>query len=118
MSYITSIGIANPKHQLNQASIANFMVKVMQLGSEDERKLRAVFRMSGIETRHSVLSDYGREQDFEFYPNQMANAFPSTSERLEVYEKYAVHLSADAASRCLQPLSIDRQEITNAVRHL
>ena len=115
MSYITSIGIANPEHQLNQASIANFMVKAMQLGSEDERKLRAVFRMSGIETRHSVLSDYGREQDFEFYPNQTTSAFPSTSERLEVYEKYAVDLSADAASRCLQPLSIDRQEITHLV---
>lgn len=58
MSYITSIGVANPPHQLKQSVVAEFMVRAMQLTEEDARKLKALFRTTGIETRHSVLEDY------------------------------------------------------------
>lgn len=57
MSYITSIGTANPENKIPQSTIANFMVKAMNLGADDERKLRALHRMSGIENRYSVLTD-------------------------------------------------------------
>ena len=117
MSYITSIGIANPSNKLKQTSIANFMVKVMQLNADEERKLRALYRMTGIDTRYSVLSDYGRDGDFEFYPNQLnSNAFPTTRQRLELYQKNAVHLSAEAAVQCLNKIpAFDHNAITHLV---
>ncbi len=117
MSYITSIGIANPSNKLSQTAIANFMVKAMQLNADEERKLRALYRKSGIDTRYSVLSDYGRNSDFEFFPNQLTSAaFPTTRQRLELYQKYAVHLSAEAAVQCLHNMqAFDRNAITHLV---
>ncbi|MFM8739344.1 MAG: type III polyketide synthase [Cytophagales bacterium] len=117
MSYITSIGIANPVHKLSQSSIANFMAKVMRLEADEERKMRALYRMTGIDTRHSVLADYGRERDFEFYPNQPTEGeFPSTRQRLQLYQRHAVHLSADAALQCFNKIpTFDRDAITHLV---
>ena len=102
MSFITSIGTAVPTHQLDQASIAGFMAKAMQLGSDDARKLKVLFRATGIETRYSVLDDYGKTSDFHFYENTVGmEPFPSTKRRLELYQRHALALSLDAVSKCL-----------------
>lgn len=115
MSYITSIGTANPENKIAQSTIADFMVKAMALGTDDERKLRALHRMSGIETRYSVLTDYGRTQDFEFYPNT-TESFPSTKHRLALFQKHAVHLSVSATQKCLSSITdLKRSEITHLV---
>jgi predicted naringenin-chalcone synthase len=115
MSYITSIGTANPENKIAQTTIADFMVKAMALGADDERKLRALHRMSGIETRYSVLTDYGRTQDFEFYPNTN-ESFPSTKHRLALFQKHAVHLSVSAIQKCLSSVTdLKKSEITHLV---
>lgn len=115
MSYITSIGTANPENKIDQGTIANFMTKAMKLGTDDERKLRALHRMSGIETRHSVLTDYNRVEHFEFYPNN-GEAFPSTKQRLALFRKHAVHLSVSASEKCFSKRTeLKRSEITHLV---
>lgn len=115
MSYITSIGIANPEHQIEQTAIANFMVKAMKLSEDDERKLRALHRMSGIETRYSVLNDYSKTEHFEFYSNT-SDAFPSTKQRAELFQKHAIHLATLSAEKCLSQIAdIKRSEITHLV---
>ncbi len=115
MSYITSIGTANPENKIPQNAIANFMVKAMSLGTDDERKLRALHRMSGIETRHSVLSDYGRTTDFEFYSNYV-DSFPATKQRMALFQKHAIHISISAAEKCLAKLSeLKRSEISHLI---
>jgi alpha-pyrone synthase len=87
----------------------------MNLGSDDERKLRALHRMSGIETRHSVLTDYGRTQDFEFYPNS-DESFPSTKQRLALFQKHAVHLSVSASEKCFAKINdLKRSEVTHLI---
>ena len=103
MSYITSIGIANPENKIEQSTIADFMVKAMALNADDERKIRALHRMSGIGTRHSVLTDYGRNHSFEFYPND-DEPFPTTKQRLVLFRKHAVHLSVSASEKCLSKI--------------
>jgi len=55
MSFITAIGTANPENKFSQSTIADFMVRAMQMDEQGARKLRALFRMTGIETRHSVI---------------------------------------------------------------
>lgn len=117
MSFVTSIGTANPAHALPQSKIADFMVHAMQLGNDDARKLRAVFRASGIDTRHSVLEDYGRTADFNFFENSPAlEPFPSTRRRLELYRRHALALSLEAVQHCLSRIpDLRRDAITHLV---
>lgn len=118
MSYITAIGTATPPHQFSQSVIADFMVKAMHLDDDDAKKLRALYRATGIESRYSVLADYGRSGDYEFYANSGdLNPMPSTKRRLEFFRKHAVELSCEAALRALHSLGPDvsPKEITHLV---
>lgn len=97
MSYITAIGTANPANRFCQSMIADFMLRAMRLGNGDARKLKMIFRASGIAYRHSVLEDYGKVSDFTFYPNTSdLEPFPGTAMRLEVFRRHALDLSTDA----------------------
>jgi len=117
MSYITSIGTANPDFCFRQEAIANFMVKAMNLKAEEARKLRALFRATGIESRYSVLSDYGREIGFEFFTdNELVEPFPSTRQRMEVFKKQALDLSLAAVRQCGEKIpSLAIKEITHLI---
>ncbi len=103
MSYITSIGVAVPENRFTQESLGAFMAQSMQLDYENSRKLHVLFRSSGISSRHSVLTDYGRTRDFTFYPNHADfEPFPTTEQRLSAYQQYAVPLSIRAIHDCVQ----------------
>jgi predicted naringenin-chalcone synthase len=102
MSYITAIGTATPSYKFDQSIIAGFMVRAMQLHEEDERRLRTLFRATGIESRYSVLDDYGKSDGFDFYANtKNLEPFPSTKKRLESFRQHALGLSLNAVSACL-----------------
>lgn len=97
MAFVTAIGVANPPHKVPQMRIAEFMIRAMQLDAERERKLRAVFRSSGIDYRYSVLDDYGRSNGLSFFPNSDdMEPFPSTSRRMEIFRCHAATLSVQA----------------------
>ncbi len=100
MAYITRIGTAVPQHRFSQTILADFMIHAMRLNPSDARRLRTVFRASGIQWRHSVLSDYGKTENFSFYPNG-AGPFPSTEQRLNVYRQHALQLSLSAIRSCI-----------------
>ena len=94
MRYITAIGTANPPNRFSQPLIAEFMLRAMELSNGDERKLKAIFRASGIEYRHSVLDDYGKVSDFTFYADTVGlEPFPGTARRLQVFRQHALQLS-------------------------
>lgn len=117
MSFITSIGTANPVNKFNQLQLANFMVKAMQLNEEAERKLKAIFRVTGIEHRYSVIDDYGRDVDFNFYSNNKDfEPFPTTKQRLELFRNESVKLSLAAIHECLNKVSaFDTTTITHLI---
>lgn len=94
MSYITAIGTANPRHRFSQSTIADFMLHTMSLHNGDSRKLKTIFKATGIEYRHSVLEDYGRTSGFTFY-SQAENfePIPSTEKRINIFRANAVGLS-------------------------
>jgi alpha-pyrone synthase len=101
MTFITSIGTAVPNLCFKQDDIAAFMERTMQLSYENNRKLKTIFRSSGIATRHSVLEDYGKSSDFSFYSNtHNFEPFPSTEKRLEAYRRYALPLCIQAIEDC------------------
>lgn len=115
MSYITAIGVANPPTRIAQSAIADFMVRAMQLGNDDQRKLKTLFRASGISFRHSVLEDYARLSDFTFYPNNVEHSLPGTKARGELYRKHAPALSADAILHALNKTTLAATDITHLI---
>lgn len=102
-SYLSAIGTANPSYRLPQAQIGDFMARALQFDAAETRKLRALYRLSGIGHRHTVLPDYGRENgDFTFFPNTAdLEPFPSVGARMQVYRAEALPLAAAAAESCL-----------------
>ncbi len=115
MSYITAIATANPLHKISQTHIADFMIRAMQLDEPDARKLKVVFKASGIDTRHSVLEDYGRSGNFSFYANtDDLHPLPSTKKRAGAFKQYALPMSVQAASKALEKSSV----LPNAITHL
>lgn len=106
MSYITSIGTANPVNRFEQQQLAEFMVRVMHADLTQSRKIRTVFRASGIDARHSVLEDYGRSNNYTVYPNNGDGRFPGTQERMKLYRQYALPLTIAA----IDDLSVSRPD--------
>ncbi len=117
MSFITTIGTAVPKNVFNQTELADFMVKVMRLNEDESKKLRTIFRASGIATRASVIEDYGKQKDFTFYSNSSNfEPFPSTKKRNEVYRQNAIVLSLEAIENAFSRLeSFDSNTITHLI---
>ena len=117
MSFITALGIANPPHKFSQSKIADFMVKAMQLNQNETRLLHTIFKASGIEFRHSVLEDYGRDRDFSFYSNASDfEPFPSTEKRLSVFRENVLTLSSLAVDNMLTSIpSFNVSEITHLI---
>jgi alpha-pyrone synthase len=117
MSYITSIGIAVPPNRFEQSTLGGFMTNAMLLDYEHERKLKAIFRSSGIAHRYSVLDDYGKDENFNFYPNTKDfEPFPSTETRMHEYQKHAADLCIIAIRDCIAPKpAFDLQSITHLI---
>ncbi|MCU0419063.1 MAG: type III polyketide synthase [Cyclobacteriaceae bacterium] len=106
MSFITALGTATPPTRLAQSTIADFMIKAMQLEGDEARKLRALYRATGIDFRHSVIEDYGRHEAFAFYANSdTMEPFPTTRQRLELYRTHSVALSERAIREAVKHLT-------------
>jgi predicted naringenin-chalcone synthase len=117
MSYITAIGTATPPHRFSQSTIADFMIRNMQLSSQDARRLNTVFKASGIEYRHSVLEDYGKQKDYSFYPETISHeSFPSTEKRIKAFRENALPLSIAAAQQMIDSVpDFDPTKITHLI---
>jgi predicted naringenin-chalcone synthase len=117
MSYITAIGTANPPHTHTQSDIAEFMVRAMALPDAEARKLRTIFRASGIETRHSVIGDYGRAGERDFYPpTSDLEPFPTTQQRMRLFQKHAIVISEMAVQEIWrQRAEVNPESITHLV---
>ena len=102
-SYLGAIGTANPAHRIAQPQIAEFMARALQFGEDDTRKLRALYRVSGIEHCYSVLPDYGRALgEYTFFPNTPTlEPFPSVGQRMAAYRREALPLALQAVRASL-----------------
>ncbi|PRY04629.1 putative naringenin-chalcone synthase [Pontibacter ummariensis] len=117
-SYICAIGTANPPHKIPQMQIADFMAAALQFDERDTRKLKALYRVSGIGQRYTVLEDYTRQNgDFTFYPNTPSlEPFPTVQQRMDLYKQHAVALSEQAIQDCLGQVSaVDLPDLTHLI---
>lgn len=115
-AFITAIGTAVPENKLQQAQIADFMVGFLDLSAGELRRLKALYRNTGIAYRHSVLADYGREkQGYTFFPGTADEPFPAVGRRMELYRKHATPLAARAASACFGKSTVNPGQITHII---
>ncbi|MFC5271240.1 type III polyketide synthase [Adhaeribacter terreus] len=118
-SYICAIGTANPAHKIPQMQIAGFMANALQFDAADTRKLNALYRISGIENRYTVLEDYSRANgEFQFFPNSAGlEPFPVISKRMQAYREHALPLSLEAVRNCFEQIqeTDPRSKITHLI---
>lgn len=115
MSFITAIGTAVPENCFPQMQIAEFMATALQMNDYDQRRLKALYKTTKINQRHSVLSDYGKTySDYQFFPQSLdLEPFPSISRRMEAYRNYALPLCLKAIENLHQP--IHKKDITHLI---
>ncbi len=114
---ITAIGTANPKYKRDQLETAAFIAESLNLTPAEKRRLRAVYRATGIQSRYSVIGDYCNEVgQFEFFPSQPDAPFPTTSARMDLYKKNALPLAVAAIENCLANLpDFNKADITHLI---
>lgn len=114
---ITAIGTANPLYQRNQDELSELISSISNLTVGEKKRLRAVYRATGIKKRYSVLSDFCKNPgEFIFFPNNPDASFPSTAKRMEIYKDHALTLALTAIEECLDQIdSFSKNEITHLI---
>jgi predicted naringenin-chalcone synthase len=117
-SCISAIGTANPKYKIPQQTIYHFMVKAFGLDDNNASRLKQIYDGSGIDQRYSVIPDFGytNPQDYTFF-GKKANLepFPTTENRLQLYQQTAVEVATDAVKKCFEAFDHD---IAQSITHL
>lgn len=99
MSYIHSIGTSVPEHAYQQMDLCQFMLKKIPLDKSSQEKLTHFYRSSGIQTRHSVLPDFGEGDQNQLFSSPQ-NA--SLSKRMNVFHEAVMPLSLEAVQNCIK----------------
>lgn len=115
MSKIIAIGTAVPGHRYEQEKIFEFMGRVYAINEQEKRKLRFLYKYSGIKTRYSVIADYSLPADqWKFFvPTENLEPFPSIEKRMRFFREHAAPLSLHAITDCLE--NFKEQRITHLI---
>lgn len=116
-SKITAIGVANPCYKRSQQDAADLICMGFDLKPAKKKILKAIYKSSGIEYRYSVISDYCKiPGEFEFFPNNPSDSFPTTSERMKLYKSNALTLALSAIENCLKVIEdFNKKDITHLI---
>ncbi|MCZ6692017.1 MAG: hypothetical protein O7H41_20720, partial [Planctomycetota bacterium] len=118
------LGTAVPGHGVGEQVGARFLAKVLEASLPDPERerslvlLRKILRGCGIEQRFSVLTDFLQDdpEQFQFFPpNWQLEPFPTTAQRMKVYEASSVPLAERAARGALEDADVAPSEVTHLV---
>lgn len=121
---ILGMGTAVPEHSASQERVAGFMTRVLEAnldGPDRERVIRLtqrIYASSGVSRRHSVIADFQFDDPahFRFFPADWSlEPFPSTADRMRLYERCSVDLAADACRRAIVQAGVSAGDITHVV---
>lgn len=114
MTRIQSIGTAVPKYKHLQTDLFDFASQIQCTDEIEKRKLRFVYRQSGIETKYSVLPDFSAEHSKREFFNPGLSTIPSVEDRMALYNNNATTLSVEAIENCIKG-NIEKEEITHLI---
>lgn len=102
------------KHQ--QSAICEFADTIYSNNETDSRKLKFLYKKSGIDTRYSVLPDYSSAAaDRQFYGTaKNLEPFPNLEKRMEWYAGAAADLSVKTIRDCIKG-KIESKDITHLI---
>jgi predicted naringenin-chalcone synthase len=118
--YVHGIGTAVPPHAISQEHAAATARQFGCTTDEQLRQLKALYRMTRVRKRHSVVLDAGSETGEarqSFFPpmRDAGDRGPSTSERMALYEREAPALGAKAARAGLADAGRSPRDVTHVV---
>jgi predicted naringenin-chalcone synthase len=117
---IEGLGTGTPLHEATQEQAARFAEALGTENDEQRRQLHAIYRLSRIRTRRSVLQESPGAAGVAgqtFYPprRDAEDHGPSTSTRMQRYETEAPRLAVTAARAALADAGRSPAEITHLV---
>lgn len=111
MSVIVTIGTAVPANKYSQEELCEYMGALSGNDDLQRKKLKMLYAKSAINSRHSVLSDFGAPNNPVgfFAGNSSDLQIPSIDERLDTYQQYAPQLAIQAINQCdFTKVSLDK----------
>ncbi|MEP7142430.1 MAG: type III polyketide synthase [Ferruginibacter sp.] len=116
MSKIVSIATGVPSYKHQQDNICSFADTIYCANSVESRKMKFLYRHSGITTRYSVIPDYSvKECDRQFYERTSdLEPFPNLEQRMKCYADNAAMLSVETINRCIDG-KIKKSDITHLI---
>jgi predicted naringenin-chalcone synthase len=115
LSKIISVATALPAHRIPQDKIFEFMQQAYGIEDTVEaRKLRFLYRQSGIEARHSAVHDFLQNGE----PDELfiaGGGVPNLEARMEAFLRYAPPLAEEAARKCMAQAALQAESITHLI---
>lgn len=116
---ILGMGTALPPFSIGQKESAEYATLFSGAPEEERRRMPVLYRMSGVNTRHSVLLEgpEGAEVRQSFFPPPTGNedSGPGIGVRMERYESDAPTLAIAASGEALERAEVLPQDITHLV---
>jgi predicted naringenin-chalcone synthase len=118
--HVCGIGTALPDHRIGRDDAAELHATFCGFGRDNARTLRALYRRSAVDTRHSVLLETSQgELDARqsFYPPASSedDRGPTTVCRMAMYEEHAPPLATTAATRAMEDGGVEPDEVTHLI---
>lgn len=118
--FIHGIGTASPPFRISQAASVALASKYGSTSDEQRRQLRALYRLTRVQSRRSVVLDSDNPDGsttLQFFPppTDAADRGPTTADRMARYESDAPPLAASAAKAALADAGWAPDSITHVV---
>ncbi len=112
---LTRIVTQPPENFVPQRQIASFVSGLLGQQGRSAKLTQVLYRATGIQGRHVVLPDYGRQPgEYEFYANSDdGEPFPNLEKRMEVFKKEGLRLSTLGVKRMLEDRGLKPSDITH-----
>lgn len=119
-SWLRGFGLAVPEHSIAQADAAELVVSFNADTEDQARVLRELYRRAGVKRRHSVVLESNGDGDSvrqsTYSPRGEERPLgPTTSERMQSYERHAGKLATTATQRALLEAGVSATDITHLV---
>ncbi|NNE68878.1 MAG: type III polyketide synthase, partial [Rhodothermales bacterium] len=115
--YVHSIATRTPPHAYSQEAAGEMLGGQLEPGSTGQRLSHRIYRSSGIDQRHSVISGYLPGQgDGLFFERESGDFLsPSTGSRNDKYVAAAKPLFVDTARAALDASGFEASAVTHLV---